>query len=59
MKKGNKRSYYVVIDLIDHRNTVLCRSISSVSEAIGVDRRTIDLTKQDVYKTHLVLVCDV
>ena len=59
MRKAKKRSYYVVIDLIDHRNTVLCRSISSVSDTIGVDRRTIDLTKQDVYKLHLVLMRDV
>lgn len=59
MRKAKKRSYYVVIDLIDHRNTVLCRSISSVSDHIGVDRRTIDLTKQDIYKAHLVLVRDV
>jgi hypothetical protein len=59
MKKVNKRSYYTVIDLINHRNTVLCRSISSVADHIGVDRRTIDLTKQDVYKAHLVLYLSV
>lgn len=54
-----KRTIYLVIDLIHADKSAAYRSISDVAGHIGVHRNTINLSKENVYKHHLVLERDV
>lgn len=50
-----KKPYYVVIDVYNLGNTVICKSILSVCSIVGVGRNSISSSGDGVYGHYLVL----
>ena len=60
MKRINKDELYLVIDLIDHYKSVICRHKVEVAKVVGIHRNSIDkLDKPTIIKHYLVLSQDV
>ena len=60
MKRTNKKELYLVIDLIDHYKSTICRNKVEIANVIGVHRNSIDnIDKSAIIKHYLVLVQDV
>jgi hypothetical protein len=59
MKTRKKRSYFVVIDLINHRNTHICASKAAIARVVGMHVHSIDPDTKDTYGTFLVISTDI
>ena len=60
MKRIHKKEMYLIIDLVDHYKSSICRHKVDVADVIGIHRNSIDLTeKSTIIKHYLVLKQDV
>jgi len=60
MGRKNKKEMYLVIDLVDHYKSVICRHKVEIADVIGIHRNSVDLTeKSTIIKHYLVLRQDV
>lgn len=60
MKRIHKKEMYLVIDLVDHYKSVICRNKVDIADVIGIHRNSVDLPeKTTIIKHYLVLRQDV
>lgn len=59
MGTKKKRSHFMVIDLINHRNSHICRSKQAIARVVGMHVNSIDPDKRDMYGSFLVISTDI